>query len=210
MHVVRTPGSARAIARTLARPVGFVPTMGAIHAGHLALVERARRENASVAASVFVNPLQFGPGEDFERYPRALERDASLFERAGVDVLYVPTAARMYGPAFSTAVDVGALATTFEGAARPGHFVGVATVVLKLLNALEPTVLYLGQKDAQQVAVLRRMIDDLDLATSVVVSPTVREPDGLALSSRNAYLTPVERAAAPQPAPRGAVRRARG
>lgn len=197
MHVVRTPGSARAIARTLARPVGFVPTMGAIHAGHLALVERARRENASVAASVFVNPLQFGPGEDFERYPRALERDASLFERAGVDVLYVPTAARMYGPSFSTAVDVGALATTFEGAARPGHFVGVATVVLKLLNALEPTVLYLGQKDAQQVAVLRRMIDDLDLATSVVVSPTVREPDGLALSSRNAYLTPVERAAAP-------------
>ncbi len=197
MHVVRTPGSARAIARTLARPVGFVPTMGALHAGHVALVERARRENASVAASIFVNPLQFGPTEDYERYPRSFERDAALLEQSGVDLLYVPSAARMYGPDFSTRVEVGTLGSVFEGAARPGHFAGVTTIVLKLLNALEPTAVYLGQKDAQQVAVLRRMIDDLDVATGLVVSPTVREPDGLALSSRNAYLSPAERAAAP-------------
>jgi pantoate--beta-alanine ligase len=197
MHVVRTPGSARAIARTLPRPLGFVPTMGALHAGHLALVERALRECAAVAASIFVNPLQFAPGEDFERYPRAFEHDRELLAEHGVSLLYAPTVERMYGPGFATRIDVGPLGTRFEGAVRPGHFGGVATVVAKLLGALEPTALYLGQKDAQQTAVLRRMVSDLDFAADVVVAPTVREPDGLALSSRNAYLTPEQRAAAP-------------
>ena len=197
MHVVRTPSSARAIARTLQRPVGFVPTMGALHAGHLALVERAKRENATVAASIFVNPMQFGPGEDYERYPRAFDHDAEMLEARGIDILYSPGAERMYGDGFATRIAVGQPAALFEGAARPGHFDGVATVVAKLLHAIEPTTMYLGQKDAQQIAVLRRMIADLDIPVDVVVCPTVREPDGLALSSRNAYLSPVLRAAAP-------------
>jgi pantoate--beta-alanine ligase len=197
MHVVRTPGSARAIARTLPRPVGFVPTMGALHAGHLKLVERARSENAAVAVSLFVNLLQFGPGEDFERYPRAFERDAALLESGGVDLLYAPSVERMYPSGFATSIDVGQLGRILEGAARPGHFAGVATVVLKLVNAIEPTAVYLGQKDAQQVAVLRRVFADFDLAAGMVVCPTVRESDGLALSSRNAYLSVAERAAAP-------------
>jgi pantoate--beta-alanine ligase len=171
--------------------------MGALHEGHRRLVERARAENAAVVASVFVNPLQFGPGEDFRRYPRTFERDAALLDACGVDVLYAPAAERMYVPGFATAIDPGPLGTVLEGAARPGHFAGVATVVVKLLNAIEPTALYLGQKDAQQVAVLRRVLVDLDVAAGIVVCPTVREGDGLALSSRNAYLSPEERAAAP-------------
>jgi len=197
MQIVRTPGSARAIARTLPRPVGFVPTMGALHAGHLALVERARSENTSVVASIFVNPLQFGPNEDFERYPRAFERDAELLAERGVDVLYAPGTERMYPPDFSATIGVGSLGDVFEGARRPGHFAGVATIVAKLLHAVEPTSLYLGQKDVQQTAVLRRMVRDLDMATNIVVAATVREADGLALSSRNRYLTPQQRAAAP-------------
>jgi pantoate--beta-alanine ligase len=197
LQVVRTPGSARAIARTLRRPVGFVPTMGALHAGHLSLVERAARENASVVASIFVNPMQFGPGEDFERYPRDFARDADLLERGGVDLLYAPSPERVYPSGFSTAVDVGQLGTVLEGQRRPGHFVGVTTIVAKLLHAVEPTSLYLGQKDVQQAVVLRAMVRDLDMATNVVVAPTVREPDGLALSSRNVYLSPEQRAAAP-------------
>ncbi|MFY9781446.1 MAG: pantoate--beta-alanine ligase [Candidatus Baltobacteraceae bacterium] len=197
MQVVRTPGSARAIARTLRRPVGFVPTMGALHAGHLSLVERAKNENAAVVASIFVNPMQFGPGEDFERYPRDFERDAELLERQGVDLLYAPAAERVYPPGFATSIDVGSLGAVLEGERRPGHFLGVATVVAKLLHAIEPTSLYLGQKDVQQAVVLRAMVRDLDMATNVVVGPTVREPDGLALSSRNVYLTPEQRAAAP-------------
>ncbi|MBV9102535.1 MAG: pantoate--beta-alanine ligase [Candidatus Eremiobacteraeota bacterium] len=197
MHVVRTPASARAIARTLLRPVGFVPTMGALHRGHRTLVERAQRENASVAVSIFVNPLQFGPSEDYERYPRKFEKDAALLDELGVAFLYSPSVERMYAPGFSTRVNVGVLAERFEGAARPGHFDGVATVVGKLLHAIEPTTMYLGQKDAQQTAVLRRMIADLDVPVDVVVCPTTREADGLALSSRNAYLSAEERAAAP-------------
>ncbi len=197
MQIVRTPGSARAVARTLARPVGFVPTMGALHAGHLALVERARSENASVVASLFVNPLQFGPQEDFDRYPRAFERDASTLADHGVDLLYAPGVDRMYPPGFATAVDPGPLGTTFEGVSRPGHFTGVATVVVKLLHAIEPTSLYLGQKDVQQTAVLRAVLRDLDLPANVVVVATVREADGLALSSRNAYLSEPERRSAP-------------
>lgn len=197
MQIVRTPGSARAVARTLVRPVGFVPTMGALHEGHLALVDRAKHENASVAASIFVNPLQFGPHEDFERYPRAFERDASLLDALGVDVLYAPAPERMYPPGFATRVATGPPGARFEGAVRAGHFDGVATVVAKLLHAIEPTSLYLGQKDVQQTAVLRAMIRDLDFATNLVVAPTVREADGLALSSRNVYLSAQERRAAP-------------
>jgi pantoate--beta-alanine ligase len=171
--------------------------MGALHAGHLALVERARSECAATVASVFVNPLQFGPAEDFARYPRRFEADSRALAHAGVDVLYAPPPERMYGEGFSTSVDVGGLGGVFEGAVRPGHFAGVTTVVAKLLHAVEPTVLYLGQKDVQQTAVIRRMVADLDIATCVAVVPTIREPDGLALSSRNAYLSPEERAAAP-------------
>jgi len=171
--------------------------MGALHAGHLALVERARSENASVVASLFVNPLQFGPNEDFERYPRDFERDAEQLAAQGVDLLYAPSAQRMYPPEFSASVGVGRLGEVFEGARRPGHFVGVATIVSKLLHAIEPTSLYLGQKDVQQSAVVRAMVRDLDMATNIVVAPTVRETDGLALSSRNAYLSPEQRAAAP-------------
>ena len=197
MQIVRTPGSARAISRTLLRPVGFVPTMGALHDGHLALVDRARREHASVVASIFVNPLQFGPTEDFEKYPRAFARDAEMLEAHGVDVLYAPTVERMYPPTFATSISIGPLAESFEGARRPGHFAGVATVVAKLIHAIEPTSLYLGQKDIQQAAVLRAMVRDLDMATNVVVAPTVREFDGLARSSRNVYLNATQRAAAP-------------
>jgi pantoate--beta-alanine ligase len=171
--------------------------MGALHAGHLALVRRARDENASVVASIFVNPLQFGPHEDFAKYPRAFERDSELLAENGVDLLYAPSVERMYPPDFAATVDTGALATRFEGARRPGHFAGVATIVAKLLHAIEPTSLYLGQKDVQQTAVLRAMVRDLDMATNIVVVPTVRDAEGLALSSRNAYLSPAQRAAAP-------------
>ncbi len=197
MQIVRTPGSARAVSRTLLRPVGFVPTMGALHAGHLALVDRARRENRCVVASIFVNPLQFGPSDDFEEYPRSFERDAQRLAAHGVDLLYAPAVERMYPLTFASAISVGPLAESFEGARRPGHFTGVATVVAKLLHAIEPTSLYLGQKDIQQAAVLRAMVRDLDMATNVVVVPTVRESDGLARSSRNVYLDVAQRAAAP-------------
>lgn len=197
MQIVRTPDSARAIARTLPRPLALVPTMGALHAGHLSLIERAREENVTVAASIFVNPLQFGPNEDFERYPRSFEADCRQLEAAGVELLYAPSVDAMYPKGFATRIDAGELLTVFEGAARPGHFAGVCTVVAKLLHALEPTTAYFGQKDAQQTAVVRRMVRDLDIPTRIVVCKTVREPDGLALSSRNVYLTPQERAAAP-------------
>jgi pantoate--beta-alanine ligase len=197
VHIVRTPGSARAIARTLRRPVGFVPTMGALHEGHLSLVRRARSENASVIASIFVNPTQFAPGEDFEKYPRAFESDIEALEAEGVDLVYAPSVERMYPSGFAASIDVGTLGVVLEGERRPGHFSGVATVVAKLLSALEPTSMYLGQKDVQQTAVLRAMVRDLDMATNIVVAPTVREADGLALSSRNVYLTPEQRAAAP-------------
>ncbi len=197
MQIVRTPGSARAIARTLRRPVGLVPTMGALHAGHLALVGRARRENASVVASLFVNPLQFGPNEDFEKYPRAFDEDAAKLEAAGVDVLYAPEAGRMYPEGFASQISVGPVADRFEGARRPGHFNGVATVVAKLFQAIEPTSAYFGQKDVQQTAVVRRFVRDLDFSTNIVVVPTLREDDGLAMSSRNVYLSPAERKAAP-------------
>ncbi|MCA9729659.1 MAG: pantoate--beta-alanine ligase, partial [Candidatus Eisenbacteria bacterium] len=177
---------------------GFVPTMGFLHEGHLALVRRARRECDFVVASIFVNPLQFGPGEDFTTYPRDLLRDRRLLRAEGADLLFEPEADAFYPEDFSTTVEVAHLDTRLCGPRRPGHFRGVATVVLKLLHATDPDRLYLGQKDFQQARILQRMVRDLDLAVRVVTVPTVREPDGLALSSRNTYLSRAERAWAPQ------------
>jgi pantoate--beta-alanine ligase len=176
--------------------VGLVPTMGAFHAGHLALFAAAREENDVVVASLFVNPAQFGPGEDLERYPRDAARDAQLAEEAGVDVLFAPSADEMYPDGYATWVDVGDLGTRLEGEFRPGHFRGVATVCLKLFNIVRPTRAYFGQKDAQQAAVVKQLVRDLNLGLEIRVVPTVRDEDGLALSSRNAYLSPEEREAA--------------
>lgn len=197
MQIASSIAQARALFEVLPRPLGFVPTMGALHDGHVALARRAREENATVAASIFVNPLQFAPGEDLEKYPRDLARDSAQLDAAGVDVLFFPTPEIMYPSGFSTIVDVGEMGLVFEGAARPTHFRGVTTVVSKLLNIVQPERLYLGQKDAQQTAVLRKMVRDLDLSVEVVIVPTEREADGLARSSRNVYLAPDERAAAP-------------
>jgi pantoate--beta-alanine ligase len=182
--------------RAQGRSIGLVPTMGALHAGHLSLVARARLENQVVVVSAFVNPLQFGAGEDYQRYPRDPEGDARMLAEARVDAVYSPPAEAMYPPDASTRVRVAGVAEPLEGTARPGHFEGVATVVTKLLNAAEPDRAYFGQKDAQQVAVVRRLVQDLDLPVEIQACPTVREPDGLALSSRNKYLNPAERLAA--------------
>jgi pantoate--beta-alanine ligase len=198
MRIVRTAAEAAEAARRAARPLGLVPTMGAIHAGHLALVAQARSECAAVLATIFVNPLQFGPHEDFARYPRAFDDDVRKLEAAGVDLLFAPSVDEMYPPGFDSSVDPGAIATRYEGALRPGHFRGVATVCAKLFGIAGAERAYFGQKDAQQVAVLRQIKRDLALGPELIVVPTVREADGLALSSRNAYLTPAERAAAPK------------
>jgi pantoate--beta-alanine ligase len=176
--------------------IGLVPTMGALHAGHLSLVDRACIENQRVVVSVFVNPLQFGAGEDLARYPTTPDRDLELLAAAGVGAVYKPAAGVMYPPGASTRVAVHRVAEPLEGAARPGHFEGVATVVTKLFNATEPDRAYFGQKDAQQVAVVRRLALDLDTGIEIRVCPTVREADGLAMSSRNAYLGLQERQAA--------------
>ena len=197
MNVAQTIAEARAWRGRARGSVGLVPTMGALHAGHLSLVERARRENDHVAASVFVNPTQFGPQEDLSRYPRDLERDRSLLDDAGVDLLFAPSAAEMYPVGFSTGVDVAGPSARLEGERRPGHFRGVVTIVLKLFQVVEPDRAYFGQKDAQQLAVVRRMVRDLDLRPAIVACPTIRELDGLALSSRNLYLGPENRRAAP-------------
>ena len=190
------PEMARAC-RESVRPLGLVPTMGALHEGHLALVRQARRENPSLAVSIFVNPAQFGPQEDLAQYPRDLERDLNLLRQEGCDLVFTPQAESIYPPGFDTWVDVGALADRLEGAVRPRHFRGVATVVTKLLNITRPQRAYFGQKDGQQTVVVRRLVRDLDLGCDVVVVPTVRAPDGLALSSRNVYLTAEQRRAAP-------------
>lgn len=182
-----------------ARPsgeIGLVPTMGAYHAGHVALFEAARAENDSVVASLFVNPAQFAAGEDFARYPRDEARDTQIAEEAGVDVLFAPPREELYPPGFQTWVEVDELSRPLEGAFRPGHFRGVATVCLKLFNLVRPARAYFGQKDAQQAAVVRRMVRDLNVPTEIGIVATVRDPDGLALSSRNAYLSPAERAQA--------------
>jgi pantoate--beta-alanine ligase len=196
MESAVTVAHARALFGAARRPLGFIPTMGALHDGHLELVRRARGL-ASVGASIFVNPLQFGPNEDLARYPRAPEDDRAKLAAAGVDVLFAPDAATMYGGNFATTIDAGPLGTVFEGAYRPGHFRGVATVIAKLLNIVRPDYLFLGQKDAQQVVLLRHMIADLDFPVQVEVVPTVRERDGLAMSSRNRYLNAEQRATAP-------------
>jgi pantoate--beta-alanine ligase len=176
--------------------IGLVPTMGALHAGHLSLVESACRDNTKVVVSIFVNPLQFGPTEDLGRYPASPERDMELLERAGVAAVYRPSAQVMYPPGAATRVRVSGVSEPLEGIARPGHFEGVATVVAKLFNATEPDRAYFGQKDAQQVAVVKRLARDLDTGVEICVCPTTREADGLALSSRNAYLGREERKAA--------------
>jgi pantoate--beta-alanine ligase len=173
--------------------LGLVPTMGAFHEGHLALFRAARAENELVVASLFVNPAQFGEGEDLQRYPRDEQRDAQLAEKAGVDVLYVPSPDEIYPPGFQTWVDVEQLGSILEGEHRPGHFRGVATVCLKLFNLVRPRRAYFGQKDAQQVAVVRRMVRDLAVAVEIRVVKTARDEDGLALSSRNAYLSAEDR-----------------
>ncbi|MFC1925398.1 pantoate--beta-alanine ligase [Chloroflexota bacterium] len=177
-------------------PVGFVPTMGYLHEGHFALVRQARAENPVVAVSIFVNPTQFGPKEDFARYPRDIERDLALLEKEGVHWVFMPEASEIYPQGFDSWVDVGTVTDKLEGEVRPGHFRGVSTVVAKLFNIVEPTRAYFGQKDAQQVAVIRKMVSDLNMNLRVVVAPTVREADGLAMSSRNVYLSPEERKAA--------------
>ncbi|MBI5646978.1 MAG: pantoate--beta-alanine ligase [Ignavibacteriae bacterium] len=175
------------------RRIAFVPTMGYLHEGHLQLIRRARAEADFTAVSIFVNPSQFGPKEDFSRYPRDLARDSALAEQAGCDLLFVPETDEMYPPGFSTRVSIAGLASVLEGASRPGHFDGVATVVAKLLNIVRPHVAVFGQKDAQQVAVIRAMLQELNFDTALIVEPTVREADGLAMSSRNVYLSPEER-----------------
>ena len=180
-------------ARAVHERVGFVPTMGALHEGHLSLVRAARSAADFVVMSVFVNPLQFGPGEDLAAYPRDEQRDMHLAQSEGVDLVFLPTVAEMYPPGRETLVNVGALGTILEGADRPGHFDGVATVVAKLFNLVQPDVAVFGQKDAQQLAVVHQLVRDLSFGIEIVVAPTVREPDGLALSSRNAYLSADER-----------------
>jgi len=173
--------------------LGLVPTMGAIHQGHLSLVAAARQECDIVAASIFVNPLQFGPSEDFERYPRALEEDRRLLSSAGVDLLFAPDAREMYPSGATTSVIVGGISDRLDGASRPGHFRGVTTVVAKLFNVVQPDLAYFGQKDAAQVAVLQAMVRDLNIPVQLRVCPIIREQDGLAMSSRNRYLSPDER-----------------
>lgn len=195
MKILRTKQALREALEPV-RNIGLVPTMGALHAGHESLFGTASAECDAVVASIFVNPAQFGAGEDFERYPRREEADFRLAEEAGVDFLFVPTANEVYPDGFGTWVDVEGLSDRLEGAFRPGHFRGVATVCLKLFNLVQPKRAYFGQKDAQQAAVLEQLVRDLDLEVEIRVLPTVREDDGLAASSRNAYLTRDERVAA--------------
>jgi len=197
MQTVTTVAEVRAWRRRAAGDVGLVPTMGFLHGGHLSLVRRACAENERLAASLFVNPTQFGPSEDLARYPRDLARDRRLLEEAGCDLLFAPAADEMYPAGFECAVQVGSVAGPLEGERRPGHFQGVATVVLKLFGIFQPTRAYFGQKDAQQLAVIRRVVRDLDVPVEIVGCPTVREADGLAMSSRNTYLNEEQRRAAP-------------
>jgi pantoate--beta-alanine ligase len=173
--------------------IGFVPTMGAFHAGHLSLVRVARTSCGSVVVSIFVNPLQFGPSEDFDAYPRQEEQDLDRAEAEGVDVVFLPPVEEVHPPGRTTSIDVGELASVLEGEFRPGHFAGVATVVMTLFDLVQPDKAFFGQKDAQQLAVIRRMVRDLAVQVQIIGCPTVRDEDGLALSSRNAYLSPAER-----------------
>ncbi len=197
MRVISSIEAMSAACAEAPRPLGLAPTMGALHDGHLALVRRAREESETVAVTIFVNPAQFGPGEDLEQYPRDLPRDLDLLREEKVDLVFTPGPDDLYPLGFSTWIDVGDIGNTLEGAVRPGHFRGVATVVAKLFGIVRPDRAYFGQKDGQQTVVAGQLVRDLNLGLEVVVVPTVREPDGLALSSRNAYLTPEQRRAAP-------------
>jgi len=196
MKVVETVEELRKLRQQLAEPVGFVPTMGYLHEGHLSLVRRAKAENPSVVVSIFVNPTQFGPSEDFEKYPRDTERDLAMLEEVGTDIVFMPPATEIYPPNFDSWVEVGTITERLEGASRSGHFRGVATVVAKLFNMVQPNKAYFGQKDAQQLIVIKKMVADFNMNLEVVAVPTVREPDGLAKSSRNTYLNPEQRQAA--------------
>jgi pantoate--beta-alanine ligase len=195
MKTVQTISELRAI-RPLWQTLGFVPTMGFLHEGHLSLVRRAKRDCGAVAVSIFVNPSQFGPAEDYGRYPRNLDRDLASLLAAETDVVFVPAVEEIYPAGDAMMIDPGSIATRLEGAARPGHFRGVATIVCKLFNILQPTRSYFGQKDWQQTVVIKKMVDDLNVPTEIVVCATCRESDGMAMSSRNVYLEPSERAAA--------------
>ena len=194
--MVKTIAEMRELRRQLSGSVGFVPTMGYLHEGHLALVKQARSENSTVVVSIFVNPTQFGPAEDFRTYPRDLNRDLMLLGREETDVVFMPSDEEMYPLGFSSWVDVEKVTEYLEGKSRPGHFRGVATVVAKLFNIVQPAKAYFGQKDAQQAVVIKKMVADLNMNLEIVVVPTVRESDGLAMSSRNTYLNSVERQAA--------------
>lgn len=196
MQVVTTIEEVRAARRQWAE-VGFVPTMGFLHAGHLSLVQQAKAENGLAIASIFVNPTQFGPNEDFASYPRDTPRDLALLEAAGCDLVWMPSVEEIYPAGFSSYVEVEGVTAPLEGARRPGHFRGVATVVTKLFNVVQPTKAYFGQKDAQQTVVIRQFVRDLAMPVEVVIAPTIREADGLAMSSRNSYLNAEQRAAAP-------------
>jgi pantoate--beta-alanine ligase len=196
MKVIVTVAEFRSPVAGVQRPLGLVPTMGALHEGHLSLVRQARADNATVVASIFVNPKQFGPTEDLSSYPRDRDRDLSMLKEVGVDLVFAPTVDEMYPDGFDTSIDVGNIARRLEGEHRPEHFLGVATIVCKLLTVVQPNRAYFGQKDAQQNLVIKRLNGDLNLGAEIVVCPIVREPDGLALSSRNRYLSTTEREAA--------------
>lgn len=196
MEVLKTIADFRAARAALIGDLGFVPTMGYLHEGHMSLVRNARAQNERVAVSVFVNPAQFGPNEDFARYPRDEERDLKMLREAEVDLVFMPGVEEMYPPGASTYVDVGPISDILEGRFRPGHFRGVATVVLKLFEIVRPARAYFGRKDAQQLVVIRKMVRDLNLDVQIEAVETVREPDGLAMSSRNTYLSTVERESA--------------
>ncbi|MCI0553329.1 MAG: pantoate--beta-alanine ligase [Anaerolineae bacterium] len=196
MKVVSTINEIHAARRSFSGTVGLVPTMGYLHEGHLSLIRRARDECDHVVVSIFVNPTQFGPSEDLSKYPRDLDRDLKLIEPLGTDLVWMPTAEIMYPQGYQTWVEVEAMTRSLEGAHRPGHFKGVTTVVAKLFNGVQPHKAYFGQKDAQQAAVIRQMTRDLNFPLEIVVCPIVREPDGLAMSSRNVYLDPEQRKAA--------------
>ena len=196
MKIFETVAGFRDAAARDERPLGLVPTMGALHAGHHSLLDRARSDNSTVAGSIFVNPAQFGPAEDFSTYPRDRESDLAMMEETGVDLLFTPSVEEIYPEGFDTSIDVGRIAKRLEGEHRPGHFLGVATVVCKLLSIARPDRAYFGQKDAQQSLVIKRLNVDLNLGAQIVVCPTIREADGLALSSRNKYLGQKEREAA--------------
>lgn len=199
MQIIKTREELRAAVRALradGRRIGFVPTMGYLHVGHMTLVERSQAENGATVVSIFVNPLQFGKNEDLDKYPRDLARDSAMLEAAGVDILFAPDVREMYPSPMLTVVDVPTIGSQLEGEVRPGHFAGVATVVTKLFNLVQPDAAYFGEKDYQQVQIIRRMVEDLAQPVRVVAVATVREPDGLACSSRNVYLTEDERKAA--------------